>query len=230
MMVCRRSRSRRAGDPGCSRREPYPRRTGGMGSYCLIVVMAMTMGVVPWLTVDGNLVAGNDDFSQQRAAVRRCVGGTIARTVGEVRTVVHDDVFAVGVEFGQDSLFSMRVTCAIPSMVARAIVVLAMCCGLWHDDFPVIRASVVDDLFLAATTARRRRRRRARRFRVISRISSREVETGKLARVGGGTLRAAGREVPFDVRRMAKGWTIPHGDCGFRYGLARYRRARDEVA
>lgn len=196
----------------------------------------MMMGVVPWLTVDGNLVAGNDDFSQQRAPVRRCIGGTVARTVGEVRTVIHDDVFAVGVEFGQDSLFSMRVTCAIPFMVARAVVVMAMShlCGLWHDDFPaggsVIRASVADDPFLAATTARRRRRGSARRFRVISRISSREVETRKLARVGGGTLRAAGREVPFDVRRLVKGWIIRHGDCGIRYGLARYRRARDEVA
>ena len=220
MMVCRRSRSRRARDPGCSRRKPYPGRTGGIGSYCLIVVMAMMMGVVPWLTVDGDLIAGDDDFSQQRAPVRRCVWGTVARTVGEVRTVVHDNVFPVGVEFGQDSLFPMRVTCAIPSMVARAVVVLAMCWGLWHDDFPVIRASVGDDLVLAATTARRRRRGRAGRFRVISRISSREVETGELARVGGGTLRAAGREVPFDVRRMVKGWIIPHGDFGFRYGLA----------
>ena len=80
------------------------------------------MGRVQWLTVDGNLVPSPDDFSQQFAPVRRCIGGTVARTVGEMRTVVHDDVLAVSVEFGQDSLFSMRVTCAIPLMVARAVV------------------------------------------------------------------------------------------------------------
>ena len=67
----------------------------------------------------------------------------------------------------------------------------------------VIRASVVGDIFLAASV-RRRRRRSARRFRVISRISSREVEARELSRVGGGTLRAASIEAPFDGGRRVK--------------------------
>ena len=224
-MASWRSRSRRAGDPACSRRKPYPRCSGGIGPYCLIVVVVIVIvGRVPWPTVDGNLVASNDDFSQQLASVRRFVGGTVASTVGEVRTVVHNDVFAVSVELGQDSLFSMRVTravpvCAVPVVGAVVMVVMCDLRSLWHNDFPagrlVIRASVGDDLILAAS-ARRRRRGSARRFGVISGISSREIEARKLAWVGGGTLRAAGREVPFDVRRRVKGWIIRHGSCGFR--------------
>ena len=252
------SRSRRAGDPARSGRKPYPRRNGAIGPYCLIVVvvvvmvmgrvprrsgavgpycfvvgmMMMVTGRVPWPTINGNLVPGHDDLSQQLAPIRRCVGGTVARTVGEVRTVVHDDVLAVSVEFGQDALFSMRVTGAVP--VAGAIVVLAMChlYALYHNDFPVgrwvIRAFAGDGLFMA-TSASRRRRGSARRFRVISGISAREIEARKLARVGDGTLRAAGREIPFDGRRMVEGRIIRHGGCGFRYGLARSRIARDEL-
>ena len=90
--------------------------------------MMTVMGRVPWLTVDGNLVAGNDDFSHQGAPVRRFVGGSVARAGGEMRTVVHDDVFVVSVEFGQDSLFSMSVMRAVPLVVARAVVVPVV----WH--------------------------------------------------------------------------------------------------
>lgn len=78
----------------------------------------MMARLVPRLTIDGNLVAGNGDLFQDFAPVHRLVRGAVARAVGVVRTVIDHDVLAVRIELRQDSLFAMLLMCAIPCAVA----------------------------------------------------------------------------------------------------------------
>ena len=140
----------------------------------------MVMGLVPRLTVDDNLIAGNDGFPQDLAAAYCFVCGVVECAVGEVGAVVDDDVLTVDIQFGQDTfLFSMLVVCAVPLVVVSAIVVAVV--------FAIMIGVGIHRLAVPG----RRGRGRFRAVVAISRIESRKIDACEFARIGGWTLGAA---------------------------------------
>ena len=221
--------SRRLRNPTCPRRKPET--SGSRSSSALlwdVVITVMVMGLVPWPTVDGNLIAGNDDFPQHLAAVCCLVCGVVVCTVGEVRAVVNDDVLTVGIQFGQNTFLSMLMICAVPFVMVRAIVV-AMAfhlCAIFHQAF----GSEIGVGIHSLAAAGRRGGGRIRVVVAISRIEIRKTDVYGFARIGGWTLGAARREVPCDVPGRIERWIISHGASSIRYDFTGLRRSSGEVA
>lgn len=71
-----------------------------------MVVMVMMTGIIPWLTVNDNLIASDNERFQHLASVHRFVCRTVVRAVGVVRAIVDDDMLTMGIELSQDSFFS----------------------------------------------------------------------------------------------------------------------------
>ena len=66
--------------------------------------------LIPWLTVDDNLISSDDNISQHRASVRRCICRAVARTVGVMRAIIDDEMLTVSIELCQNPV------CSIPGV------------------------------------------------------------------------------------------------------------------